>query len=109
MIDVATFSELAKTLAYSSDDIRLTADIECKDGALSVPANKTCVIDLNNFTIRRNVTAFSKEFVPAIKLGSHAKLTLINGEVICDNIISDSTAILMAMTATSSSSLPITP
>lgn len=89
VIDVATFSELAKTLAYSSDDIRLTADIECKDGALSVPANRTCVIDLNNFTIRRNVTAVSKEFVPAIKLGSHAKLTLINGEVICDNIISD--------------------
>lgn len=89
VITVSTRNELANAIAYSSDTIRLTTDIECKDGALSVPANRTCVIDLNNFTIRRNVTAFSKVFVPAIKLGSHAKLTLINGEVICDNIISD--------------------
>ena len=89
VVTVSTRNELANAIAYSSDTIRLTTDIECKDGALSVPANRTCVIDLNNFTIRRNVTAFSKVFVPAIKLGSHAKLTLINGEVICDNIISD--------------------
>lgn len=90
VINVYTTDDLTNAVAYSSDTIRLRNDIVIKDGALSIPAKKTCVIDLNNHSIRCDISKRSDDFLYAIKLGSDANLTLINGEVACNNTISDS-------------------
>ena len=90
VINVYTTDDLTNAVAYSSDTIRLRNDIVIKDGVLSIPAKKTCVIDLNNHFIRCDISKRSDDFLYAIKLGSDANLTLINGEVACNNTISDS-------------------
>lgn len=89
--DVSTLSQLANAVSYSSDTIHLTADITYgdADGVLYVPANKTCVIDMDLHELRRNVTHSANTIRPAITIGRGANLTLINGGVICNNTLVD--------------------
>ena len=89
--DVSTYSQLANAIAYSSDTIHLTADITYgdADGVLYVPANKTCVIDLDWHILQRNVTNSANTIRPAITIGRGANLTLIDGDVRCYNTQAD--------------------
>ena len=89
--DVSTLSQLANAVSYSSDTIHLTADITYgdADGVLYVPANKTCVIDMDLHELRRNVTHSANTIRPAITIGRGANLTLINGTVVCNNTLVD--------------------
>ena len=89
--DVSTLSQLANAVSYSSDTIHLTADITYgdADGVLYVPANKTCVIDMDLHNLRRDVTHSANTIRPAITIGRGANLTLINGGVICNNTLVD--------------------
>ncbi len=89
--DVSTYSQLANAIAYSSDTIHLTADITYgdADGVLYVPANKTCVIDLDWHVLQRNVTNSANTIRPAITIGRSANLTLIDGDVRCYNTQAD--------------------
>ncbi|MBQ7438510.1 MAG: hypothetical protein IJ548_00455 [Paludibacteraceae bacterium] len=89
--DVSTLSQLANAVSYSSDTIHLTADITYgdTDGVLYVPANKTCVIDLDWHVLQRNVTNSANTIRPAITIGRGANLTLIDGDVRCYNTQAD--------------------
>ena len=89
--DVSTYSQLENAVLYSSDTIHLTADITYgdADGVLYVPGKKTCVIDMDNHELRRNVTNSSTTIRPAITIGRGANLTLIDGDVVCNNTLVD--------------------
>lgn len=89
--EVYTYSQLVNAVSYSSDTIRLTADITYgdADGVLYVPAKATRVIDLDLHTLQRNVTNSSTTIRPTITLGRNANLTLVNGNVVCNNTLVD--------------------